>query len=217
MRLELLNMPMRRRSILPEIVEFFRSQGIENWERHAQAFIERFAEMAFSMPTHDEIRQIHRDQAIVEMLLADDSIAQRLKILIDYKLPWHYIENVYRLCEGHEIAPPPSVSRRDAIEQAAALIDRYPALAYDISSIYGLRPKERAQIPMVRKAIATSTQQRYLRVLALLGGAGSPDDLRGRTDAPISPQTAAQMAKAGLVRRDNGVLELTSRGRAASV
>ena len=150
MNLRLLEMPERRSTSMHEVLAFFRDllrDGLgADAEDATERFLRCFAGMSFTMPGADFFEDLRRDEAIIDELSHDDSIESRLRILRAHRIPYQYLENLWRIgAEKNLEAPGSPLGRKQAIQQAAEWINRYPSLANDIVVMFALTAKERLE------------------------------------------------------------------------
>lgn len=144
MRVELLDIPDRRQSTLIEVIRFFRAEGL-GWEKRLERFLQTFAGVEFVVPGLDFLRELERDEKIVQALEKDCSVGARIAILAKHKLRYQYLADLWSVCHQRPLDPPaPPGGRPAAIREAGQFMQRHPRLASDIASMYALTAKERA-------------------------------------------------------------------------
>lgn len=153
MRLELLDMPSRRNSILPELKGFFEQTGDPQWQLQFERFLRTFAGTEFVVPPPQTLEDIRRDERIISQLKSDQSVEGRLRILRDFRIvkkkdtdiqiSHQYLCTLWSVCEGRELEPPPARSREDAIQQAIEWSDKFPSLKNDIMMMFAISAHER--------------------------------------------------------------------------
>lgn len=145
MNLDLLSTPARRNSILPELVSFFQTECGDDWRNKTEKFIKRFAGCEFTVPGHEAIVEVDRDDKIIKHLAVDDSVAHRLELLREHKITYGYMQQIYACAMGKQLPPPPVHTRAAAVKEAAEWMRRMPAQAAEITGIYSLTAPEFAE------------------------------------------------------------------------
>jgi hypothetical protein len=217
MIIDLLSIPSRRTTIVPELVRFF-----DGDEAEIIRFIRTFSGTSFELPGPEFILELRRDEEIFSSLDEDDSIENRLRLLRVHRLDYDYIQNIYRVCAGQNLKPPPTRSRKDAIDQASVEMRKYPSLVDDICTMFVLTANERSQAieltggiklrakPKEDERALTEPQRRLVLTLKRHGRKSvDPTDLRARP----KPRTVRVLVERGFITElRSGKLKLTTRG-----
>jgi len=146
MNTDLLQIPERRWTLLPELVEFFITSPEGGGKSELERFIKAFAGMQFVCPGTHVLSDIARDEEIVAALNRDDSVESRINLLRQHNISYAYMQNIWSICEASELGSPPHNGRKDAIDQAGHWTRKYSAQATDIAKMFNLTPHERSQV-----------------------------------------------------------------------
>lgn len=205
MRSELLQIPERRHSNIPELLSFFGSIGAGDGAGLTLRFLRAFAGTQFTLPGPDFFREIARDEAIVAALEDDQGTESRIRILRKHRISYARMENVFRLCTGRSLDSPSASGKEQAIEDAAAIMRRHKNLTADIAMMYALNARDRARAEALSQK-KPSPEARPIR-LTKLGeqAAKKPGDAKltksQRTvlekigERPCTPRELARMLK----------------------
>ncbi len=112
------------------------------------------------MPGPEALKELARDEEIVNNLSVNDSLENRVRLLRTHAISYGYMQRIFQVCEDAELGMPPHASREDAITQAAHWMRKCPAQAADIATMFALTPFERSNINVpkhVKDKIAKTT------------------------------------------------------------
>ena len=91
MLVELLQIPERRNTILPEPVQFFEDTGGALWKAQLEKFLRAFTGTEFVVPSPQALTEIARDEVIVREFHGDTSVEGRVAILRKHKITYEYL------------------------------------------------------------------------------------------------------------------------------
>jgi hypothetical protein len=200
-RPELLNIPERRSTNVPELLAFFREIDDGRATDLTLRFIRSFAGTAFTMPGVEFLHGLQRDEQIFKSLQTDVSAENRVALLREHRIDYATMENIYRVCSEKNLEPPLCAGgRAQAVEEAAQWISKYKSLASDVVAMYALTAPERTramgiacvtakEIQMAvdtKKPTLTLAQKALLKALKDAGGTSTPREL-GRNMRTIVP------------------------------
>lgn len=230
LNLNLLNMPARRATIMPEIVAFFDDDSL------TERFLMQFAGTTFTMPGPGFFKELRRDDEIIQELAKDTSIENRLRLMRRYRISANYLEDLWRIQFDKNLeAPDCPLGRKQAIKQAAGWMSRYPSLTTDIVFIFTLNARERAEAmktadnPRVKikkctqkpkqKPDMTAYQAKVLRIIKRQrGGRATRKVISQRLKARLAPCAVIALRKKRFITELKcGDLKLTAKGRRCRV
>lgn len=221
MRKDLLLIPERRHTIVPELVRFFTSDD------DLFRFLRTFAGVDFTVPGPEFLKELRRDEAIVRRLRANRTPEAQVEILLEHGVSYSHLADLWRVTSGDRNLPPPNVpgGRRGMIDAAAALIVKLPKLTNDLIAMHGLSARERAAcmkvvaetkgVPYEVPFELTEAQKAILGALKRAKKALHPAEITRRTRRPVQDRTVDRLKHLNLITElGSGRLKLTTRGGA---
>lgn len=215
----------RQNTLIPELAEWFRGIGGDNWMEQLDKFLRVFAGTRVLFPGHSMLAAIREDGEIVDSLLKDRSVESRLRLLDKYTIPNEILETLWLAATDRAIDPPMVSAGADKAAEAVAELIGPPAnrpFAADLAMMYRLDYDQcvavfgtaRAQMLKVRSRLSQDGMQ-LLFAIRDCGGRAKVD--RIKEIFRFRPSTVDMLVRSGLVHAGQppyrGELVLTAHQR----
>jgi len=147
---ELLKVPSRRFSNMPELVGFFQLNAGDGWEALLERFLKTFTGTSITVPGPAYLAELREDEKIVRRLQADQCAAEtRIMLLEKYRprLTYQHMQEIYVCGEGRLMQPPlvPG-GRHSTLARATELAAAHPKIAGEIFQMFQITAHERAAL-----------------------------------------------------------------------
>lgn len=218
---QLLHMPHRRTTILPELVRFFREQVDSSAEDLLSEFCREFAGTTIECPTHRDIEELRRDTEIVDKLRRGVTVELLVAILREHEVSYSYVADLHRLCLEREMAIEGGpITSNDRVAAAASWSRRYPRMAGDFVAMFRLDSREHASMGATVGRTAdgsrplSNAQIKVLRTIMDAGRAIKPQEVGRRLGHGVHERTIQVLVDGQYVTiTKTGRLKLTTKGK----
>ena len=135
---ELLRVPDRQQTVLPELLEFFRKDPDE-----LTRFLRTFGGTSLDVPGPELWRDLMRDEQMVKRLVNDPSTECQIQLCLAEKVEVEYLRAIFETVTGRRLPEPAHngtvAGRQEAIK---ALTARFPKATKIIRDLFAPRPKK---------------------------------------------------------------------------
>lgn len=150
MRTELLEIPERRATVLPELAAFFTQHGQTPGRQMLAEFVRVFSGTELNVPGPEVLRLVERDESIIDALEKDCSVQAQVDLMVTHGVHYQYMATIWSLCTGRRLEPAgTSCTAAERIAQAADLAMKHPKILNDVVSLFAMSAKERAELQRV--------------------------------------------------------------------
>lgn len=139
---QLLEMPLRRESITPELLRFFAAQPDE-----LMRFVRSFAGcVELKVPDPKMIKDLERDVEIARLISPSMANDDRVGVCRGFRVTHRHLEEICRAVHGREmVAPAGGVTLPKRIAEGGRLLRTYPGTEKIVCEMFKLTPGQARQ------------------------------------------------------------------------